>query len=98
MRPSVETPDLPSHPRGASRLPGIARLLGLVLVALAAGGCAGISERWVEARFRDISYASVYNVVITTVDGEGFAIRNRNPDPGELVSEWVYGTSQRAVP
>jgi len=74
----------------------VAAAAALLCVALASG-CAGFSERWVEARFDEVSYASVYNIVLTTVDAEGYAVRNRQVNTGEISSAWVYGTSQRAV-
>ena len=72
------------------------RLLPLLAVLLLTG-CSSVSERWAEAHFYDISYPSLYGVVVTTVDAEGFAVRDRDPQTAEIHSDWVYGTSMRVV-
>ena len=72
------------------------RLLAcLVLLGLAS--CSSPSERWAEASFGGISYPSLYTAVLTTLDAEGFLVRERDPQTPELHSDWVYGTSQRNV-
>ncbi len=72
------------------------RLLPL-LAALLLAGCSALEERWAEARFAGISYPALYGVVLTTVDADGFAVRDRNPQTAAIHSEWVYGTSQSVV-
>jgi hypothetical protein len=71
--------------------------LPLLLVVLLLTGCASQPERWAEAVFDDISYPALYGVLVTTVDAEGFAVRDRDPQTAEMHSEWVYGTSRRVV-
>ena len=76
-----------------------ARLAVLLAVFSAAlmPGCASPSERWAEGSFEGVSFSVLYNVVLTTVDAEGYVVRFRNPHKGAFESEWVYGTSQRKV-
>ncbi|MHC5212299.1 MAG: hypothetical protein ACYTG2_16400 [Planctomycetota bacterium] len=71
-------------------------LLAALTVAVHTG-CASNSERWAEGSFPGVSYSVLYNVVLTTVDAEGFVVRYRDPQKGAFESEWVYGTSQRVV-
>lgn len=75
--------------------------LPLVLAALLSmTGCVSVgspTERWVEQHFDEFSYGTLFNVVLTTVDAEGFPARVRNPDAGEIESDWVYGTSVRKL-
>ncbi len=68
----------------------------LLLLALLAG-CSSLNERWAEATFRDLSYPSLYAVVLATVDAEGFAVRERDPQTAELHSDWIYGSSRSVV-
>ena len=70
-------------------------LLGPVLIATA--GCSGTQERWAETHVNDVTYSVLYNLVLTTVDAEGFTVRKREPQSGRIESDWVYGTSQRSV-
>ena len=72
------------------------RLLPWLAVLLLAG-CATVGERWAEAGFQDISYPSLYGVVLSTFDAEGFVCRDRDGQAAELNSDWVYGTSMRVV-
>lgn len=72
------------------------RLLPLLALLLLAG-CASFDERWAEARFEGVSYPSVYGVVVATVSSEGFAVPERDPQTGEVHSDWVYGTSRSVV-
>jgi len=71
--------------------------LTLLLAVLLLAGCAGVQERWAEATFTDISYPALYGVLLTTIDAEGFVVRDRNAQTAEIHSEWVYGTSQSVV-
>ena len=71
-------------------------LLVLALLLLTAA-CASTKERWAETRAHDISYPVLYNVVLSTIDAEGFTVRKREPQKGRIESDWVYGTSQRLV-
>ena len=72
------------------------RLLPWLALLLLAGCTAG-GERWAEAGFEGISYPSLYGVVLSTFDAEGYVVRDRNPSAPRLESEWVYGTSMRMV-
>ncbi len=67
------------------------------LAALLLAGCASVTERWAEATIDDLSYPSLYNVVLTTIDSAGFTVRQRDPNVGRIESEWVYGTSRTVV-
>jgi len=67
------------------------------LVLLLLAGCASVNERWAEARFEGISYPSLYGVVLSTFDAEGYSVRERDPSAATLESDWVYGTSMRVV-
>ena len=67
--------------------------LALLLLA----GCNVLNERWAEARFEGISYPSLYGVVLSTMDAEGYVVREREPSAASLESDWVYGTSLRQV-
>jgi len=67
--------------------------LALLLLA----GCTSVGERWAEAGFEGISYPSLYGVVLSTFDAEGYAVRERDPSAATLESDWVYGTSMRMV-
>jgi len=70
-------------------------LLGPALLATA--GCTSTPERWAETHVNDVTYSVLYNLVLTTVDAEGFTVRKREPQSGRIESDWVYGTSQRSV-
>ena len=73
-------------------------LLALLLPPLlAATGCSSTPERWAETRVDDVTYSVLYNLVLTTIDAEGFTVRKREPQSGHIESDWVYGTSQRRV-
>ncbi|MBM3985040.1 MAG: hypothetical protein FJ296_05020 [Planctomycetes bacterium] len=72
------------------------RLLPL-LALLLLPACSTLRERWAEASFQDISYPSLYAVVLSTVDAEGYAVIQRDPQSAELHSEWIYGTSRTVV-
>ena len=67
--------------------------LSLLLLA----SCSSFSERWASARFDQISYPALYQVVVTTLGAEGYTVRNFDAQTAKLESEWVYGTSQRQV-
>jgi hypothetical protein len=69
----------------------------ILLLASLATACSSVKEHWVESTYGNITFPSLYNVVLTTVDAEGYPVRNRNPGEGRIESEWVYGTSQRVV-
>jgi hypothetical protein len=76
----------------------VPRTLALAVCFLTVlSACASIEERWAEAHFVGISYPTLYNQVLTTVDSEGFVVRHRFPEAGRLESDWIYGTSQRRV-
>jgi uncharacterized lipoprotein len=77
-------------PRRASAL-----LLPLLLAALA--GCSTTDERWAEASYEHLSYASLYNVVLTTIDAEGYPVTIRDPQRGTVETDWVYGQSNTVV-
>lgn len=81
---------MPVPPRPAACAAAAVLLLG----ALA---CAGPSERWAEVRFQDLSFTSLYTVVVDLLDAEGFDVRSRDPDTGTIESSWLYGTSRREV-
>jgi hypothetical protein len=70
-------------------------LLPLALLLLPA--CSALTERWAEATFHDLSYPSLYAVVLSTVDAEGYAVTQRDPQTAELHSDWIYGTSRSVV-
>jgi hypothetical protein len=72
-------------------------LLALLLPALLSSGCSSTPERWAETRVNDVTYSVLYNLVLTTIDAEGFIVRKREPQSGRIESDWVYGTSQRRV-
>ena len=72
-------------------------LLVLVPALLSTAACSGTQERWAETRVNDVTYSVLYNLVLTTVDAEGFTVRKREPQSGRIESDWVYGTSQRSV-
>src|SRR5262245_63250793 len=76
-------------------MPPMRFLPWLALLLLA--GCASVNERWAEARFEGISYPSLYGVVLSTFDAEGYPVRDRDPSVANLQSDWVYGTSMRMV-
>jgi len=81
-----------------SRLAKPLLLLALLAPALlAATSCSGTQERWAETHVNDVTYPVLYNLVLTTVDAEGFTVRKREPQSGRIESDWVYGTSQRSV-
>ena len=67
------------------------------LALLFLAGCTAGSERWAEARFEGISYPSLYGVVLSTFDAEGYPVRERDPSVANMKSDWVYGTSMRMV-
>jgi len=75
----------------------LAPLLLLLLAAWPSAGCSATKERWAETTVHDVSYPVLYNLVLSTVDSEGFPVRRREPQAGRIESEWVYGTSQRLV-
>lgn len=82
--------------RAAPLLPSLTLLL-LVLPSLLATGCTSTPERWAETRVDGVSYSVLYNLVLSTIDAEGFTVRHREPQSGRIESDWVYGTSQRTV-
>ncbi len=62
------------------------------------GGCAAMPEaRWVERRFGDIGYQSLYTVVLASLDDAGYLVRSRDPDAGRVETDWAYGMSQQEV-
>ena len=65
----------------------------LLLLAALLPSCASVNERWVHSSYSGISYGSLYNVVLTTVDAEGFPVRTRDPGAGRIETDWVYGTT-----
>ena len=67
------------------------------LALLLLTGCTAGGERWAEAHFEGISYPSLYGVVLSTFDAEGYPVRERDPSVADLQSDWVYGTSMRMV-
>jgi len=71
--------------------------LPLALVLLLLAGCSSFEERWAEARFEDVSYPSIYGVVLATVSAEGYAVPERDPQAGEVHTDWIYGTSRSVV-
>ncbi|HZL98696.1 MAG TPA: hypothetical protein VFD43_00460 [Planctomycetota bacterium] len=75
------------------------RILPLLLPALLllTAACSSTQERWAEAHARGVSYPVLYNLVLSTIDAEGFTVRKREPQKGRIESDWVYGTSQRLV-
>jgi len=73
-----------------------AALLLLPLLLLSAG-CSSTPERWAETTVSDVGYSNLYNLVLSTIDAEGFTARKREPQTGHIESDWVYGTSQRLV-
>lgn len=77
--------------------PGRAWMLALLAPLLLAVGCNTFQERWAETRVDDVSYSVLYNLVLSTVDAEGYIVRRREPQSGLIESDWVYGTSQRVV-
>jgi hypothetical protein len=83
--------------RPARRLGLRPALLPALLAATVLSACSSPTERWAEGGFPGISYSVLYNVVLTTVDAEGYTVRTRDPQKGSFESEWVYGTSQRVV-
>ena len=83
--------------RSRAATPAGAVLAALGLLCALAPGCASPGERWAEGAVAGVSYSVLYNVVLTTVDAEGFVVRYRDPQKGAFESEWVYGTSQRVV-
>jgi hypothetical protein len=82
--------------RATARPAALAAVLARLAFAPLAG-CATQVERWAEGSFDGVTYSVLYNVVLTTVDAEGFAVRHRNPQQGVFESDWIYGTSQRVV-
>jgi len=72
-------------------------VLLVLLPALLAGGCASSKELWAEATYRNLSYSSLYGVVLTTIDAEGYPVRMRDPQRGSVETEWVYGMSNAVV-
>jgi hypothetical protein len=76
-------------------MPPMRFLPWLALLLLTA--CNAPGERWAEAGFEGISYPSLYGVVLSTFDAEGYVVRDRDPSAARLESEWVYGTSMRVV-
>jgi uncharacterized lipoprotein len=74
-----------------------AALLLLPLLLLLAAGCSTTQERWAETRVNGVGYSNLYNLVLSTIDAEGFTARKREPQTGHIESDWVYGTSQRMV-
>ncbi len=83
-----------------SRTPKLAGLAVVLAVGALLPGCLSPSEtyaRWVEAPFDDISYPSLFGVVVATVGAEGFPVSGVDIGDSRLKSDWAYGTSQRAV-
>ena len=73
-------------------------LLALLLpTLLSTAGCRQTPERWAETRVDNVTYSVLYNLVLTTIDAEGFTVRKREPQSGRIESDWIYGTSQRRV-
>lgn len=70
-------------------------LLPLALLLLPA--CSSLGERWAEATFQGLSYPSLYAVVLSTVDAEGYGVPQRDPQTAEIHSDWIYGTSRSVV-
>jgi len=68
-----------------------------ILLVLAAGCAAAPTDRWVERRFDGFSTGVMFNLVLVSLDAEGFAPRDRNPDTGEIVTDWVVGLSNREM-
>ena len=63
-----------------------------------AGGCAAApTDRWVERRFEPLTMGAMFNLVLVSIDAEGFVPRLRNPDTGEIESDWVIGLSNRVL-
>jgi hypothetical protein len=86
--------------RGTGRLRRMSALRILALVALAsllATGCSTTQERWAEAAYENLSFSSLYNVVVTTVHTEGYPVVKRDPGAGTIESDWVYGLSNSVV-
>ena len=81
--------------RAAAPPPLVLALLAPLL--LLSAGCSATKERWAETRVDDVSYSVLYNLVLTTIDAEGFTVRKREPQSGRIESDWIYGTSQRIV-
>jgi hypothetical protein len=73
------------------------RLLLPFALLLSLPACSSLGERWAEASFHGISYPSLYAVVLSTVDAEGYAVPLRDPQTAELHSDWIYGTSRSVV-
>ncbi|MED5330946.1 MAG: hypothetical protein VX916_06605 [Planctomycetota bacterium] len=52
---------------------------------------------WVTRDFKDIGYSSLFGVVSTTINSEGFRGGVTDPGRGRLESGWRYGDSQRKI-
>lgn len=72
-------------------------LLLLAVVALPLAGCSSTREKWAALELQDLTYSNLYLGVIDILDGQGFPVHARDPNVGKVESEWLYGTSVRAV-
>ena len=71
--------------------------LGLVALACVLGACAAtqVIQSWARTDFEGYSYSSVYSLVATTLDSEGWDVRERDIEAGTLVTDWRHGPSHR---
>jgi hypothetical protein len=75
-------------------------LCRVLLVSLVVAGGACVTDdahQWAESRFAGITYESLFSLVATTIDGEGYPVRKHSTATGEIETDWVYGTSLREV-
>lgn len=54
-----------------------------------------VMHRWARTEFEGLSYTSVYSLVATTLDSEGWDVRERDIESGTLVTDWRHGPSHR---
>ena len=75
-----------------------ASLIIVVAVAAAVSACQTLNdtrpEGWATLQVEDLTYPDLFSVTLTTLDAEGYLVRERDPEQGRINTDWQYGTSQ----
>ena len=81
-------------PRRGVRLRPALALAALVALTTACNATP-VTHRWARAEFDGYSYTSLYSLVATTLDSEGWDVRERDIESGTLITDWRHGPSHR---
>ena len=82
---------------GARWFSRVCLMLSLCLSFGFTSGCASTTQRWAEVNMQDVSYQNLYASVLDMLEMEGYFVRKRLPDLGEIETEWLRGISRREV-